>query len=288
LADFTAQCKGRDKCSGTVADKADNFAKTKEDKDGFEDGDGCPDPDNDSDKICDDNSTIQNNLSLWKSVCTGSDSCAGEDADKKNQFVKTKEDSDGYKDGDGCPDPDNDSDRICDKNAQIQAGLAVWKATCKGKDQCPGKDADAATNFKNTKEVYNQFKDTDGCPDKKQLVVVTKKRIKLNQKIFFDFNKARIKRVSYPLLNAVYKVLADRPTMEVRIEGHTDSRGSRRYNRRLSRRRARSVRRYLKRKGIDGDRMRAVGYGESKPIAPNRTAEGREKNRRVEFHITKR
>ena len=159
---------------------------------------------------------------------------------------------------------------------------------CKAKDACSGKDSDKANNFKDTKETFNNYKDGDGCPDKLKLIVVTKKRIELKQKIFFDFNKARIKKKSYALLNEVANVLKDRPKMRVRIEGHTDSRGSRRYNRRLSRRRARSVRRYLKKRGISGDRMVAKGYGEGKPIAPNRTSEGREKNRRVEFHIIKR
>jgi outer membrane protein OmpA-like peptidoglycan-associated protein len=288
LADFADKCKGKDECTGTEADKVDGFAKTKEDADGFEDTDGCPDPDNDGDKICDSNTFIQSNVGHWKEKCQGSDKCAGTDSDKANGFAKTKEDVDKFEDTDGCPDPDNDSDKICDDNQAIQSNIALWTGQCKGKDKCSGTDSNKANNFKATKEVYNNFKDTDGCPDKLKLIVVTKKRIELKQKVYFDFNKARIKRRSYPLLNEVAQVLEDRPSMEVRIEGHTDSRGSRRYNRRLSRRRARAVRRYLIRKGIDSDRLVSKGYGEAKPIATNRTAEGREKNRRVEFHITKR
>ena len=70
------------------------------------------------------------------------------------------------------------------------------------------------------------------------------------------------------------------------IEGHTDSRGSDRYNLRLSQGRANSVRSYLIRRGIDPVRMEAVGYGEQKPIGSNRTRAGRAQNRRVEFFIT--
>jgi outer membrane protein OmpA-like peptidoglycan-associated protein len=287
LAQFSAACKGKDNCTGTEADKANGFAKTKEDRDGFDDVDGCPDPDNDGDKICDGNAQIQKTLAMWKATCQGSDKCSGTDADKASAFAKTLEDPDGFDDADGCPDPDNDSDKICDDNPQIQKGLSQWVSVCKGKDTCSGKDADKTDNFVKVKEVYNNFKDTDGCPDKLALVVVTKKKIELKQKVYFDFNKSRIKPVSYPLLNAVAKVLLDRTTMHVRIEGHTDSRGSRRYNRRLSRRRSRSVRTYLIRKGVDPGRMYSRGYGEDRPIDDNRTAEGRERNRRVECCITK-
>ncbi|MCD6499065.1 MAG: OmpA family protein [Deltaproteobacteria bacterium] len=286
LAHFAAKCHGRDQCSGTEADKANGFAKTQEDMDGFQDADGCPDPDNDGDKICDGNAAIQQHLTLWQSTCKGSDQCAGKDADKTNGFAKTKEDMDGFQDTDGCPDPDNDGDKICDGNADVQSHVALWQSVCKGKDQCPGVDADKTNNFVKTREIFNHYQDTDGCPDKLQLVVVTAKRIEIKQKIYFDFNKARIKPVSFEVLNQVAQVLVDHSTMRVRIEGHTDSRGSSRYNRRLSRRRARSVRRYLIGKGVDPGRLTAVGYGEDRPIDTNRTAAGRERNRRVEFHIT--
>ncbi|MEZ4368853.1 MAG: OmpA family protein, partial [Kofleriaceae bacterium] len=78
----------------------------------------------------------------------------------------------------------------------------------------------------------------------------------------------------------------DRPKIAVRIEGHTDSQGKDADNLRLSQRRADAVRDYLIGKGIDGDRMVAKGYGETIPIADNRTKGGREINRRVEFQIT--
>ncbi len=288
LAHFADKCKGRDKCTGTEADKADGFAKTKEDMDGFDDADGCPDPDNDGDGICDGNQAIQGHVNLWSGKCTGSDNCAGKDADKADGFARTLEDKDGFDDADGCPDPDNDGDKICDDNSTIQAHVALWSGKCTGADKCAGTDADKSDGFVKTKEVYNNYQDKDGCPDKLQLVVVTAKKIEIKQKIYFDFNKATIKPVSYPVLNAVAQVLLDHPKMRVRVEGHTDSRGSRRYNRRLSQRRAESVRRYLIRKGVDRHRLEARGYGEDRPIDTNRTAEGRDRNRRVEFTILSR
>jgi len=294
LTDFADICKGKDKCTGKDIDKITDFVRTKEDLDGFEDEDGCPDADNDGDGICDDNGTVQGNLEYWKSksVCKGKDGCPGKEADKANKFVETKEDLDGFEDEDGCPDPDNDGDEICDDNSIIQKHIDHWKSKdkCKGEDKCAGKDPDKKNDFADTRggKFNPSSKRDDGCPRKLKLIVVTKRRIELKQKVYFDFDKATIKKVSYPLLNEVAEVLKDRPTMHVRIEGHTDSRGSRRYNRRLSNRRARSVRQYMIDQGVSGRRMVAKGYGQSKPIATNRTKEGRDKNRRVEFHITKR
>ena len=83
----------------------------------------------------------------------------------------------------------------------------------------------------------------------------------------------------------------DRANMRVRVEGHTDSKGSDAYNQRLSQRRSESVVKYLISKGIDPSRLEAVGFGKSRPIAPNQNPDGgdnpigRAKNRRVEVHI---
>ena len=74
--------------------------------------------------------------------------------------------------------------------------------------------------------------------------------------------------------------------MTVRIEGHTDSRGTRKHNMKLSAARAESVRQHLVGLGIDQSRMDAKGYGPDQPIETNKTEAGREKNRRVEFFIT--
>ncbi len=73
--------------------------------------------------------------------------------------------------------------------------------------------------------------------------------------------------------------------MKIEIAGHTDSVGSEMYNLRLSEARANAVRDYLIQHGISPDRLIAKGYGESRPIAPNTTREGRAKNRRVEFTV---
>jgi len=104
--------------------------------------------------------------------------------------------------------------------------------------------------------------------------------------IYFDFDKATIKPESKPALEAAAKMLNENPTINVEIQGHTDSKGSDSYNLSLSDRRAASVVAYLVQNlGIDMSRLTSRGYGESMPIATNDTDAGRAMNRRVEFKI---
>jgi len=122
-------------------------------------------------------------------------------------------------------------------------------------------------------------------------VVVTEEQIVTLEPIYFDFDKATIKPVSYPVLDQIVRVMTDRPAIEVRVEGHTDSKGTDAYNRRLSQRRAEAVVKYLVTKGVGPARLEAVGLGESRPLAANENPDGsdnpqgRAKNRRTEFHI---
>ncbi len=110
--------------------------------------------------------------------------------------------------------------------------------------------------------------------------------ISLNN-IFFDFDQATLKPESYPELNRIIQLLKERAAMEIEIAGHADATGPEPYNLRLSERRARAVVSYLTEKGVSKERISVVFYGESKPVAPNTTIDGRRKNRRVEFRILK-
>jgi OOP family OmpA-OmpF porin len=104
--------------------------------------------------------------------------------------------------------------------------------------------------------------------------------------ITFDFNSAVIKPVSYPVLDDAARVFKAKPTMRVEISGHTDSIGSDSYNMKLSNQRANAVREYFIRyHNIEPNRLIAVGYGETQPIADNRTRSGRDMNRRIEFKV---
>jgi outer membrane protein OmpA-like peptidoglycan-associated protein len=120
-----------------------------------------------------------------------------------------------------------------------------------------------------------------------QKVKVTKEKIEITEKIAFRTGKAIIKIDSYPVLDEIATVLKSNPEFNIVVEGHTDSVGSASANRKLSMKRAEAVREYIISRGIKGERLKAIGYGEDKPIADNGTDEGRSKNRRVEFKITK-
>jgi len=98
----------------------------------------------------------------------------------------------------------------------------------------------------------------------------------------FDFDKADIKPAGREILDGAVKTLRDNPNLHVVVDGHTDSVGSDAYNQKLSERRAKAVRDYLVRQGIEANRITTKGYGKSRPIADNKTAEGRAKNRRAE------
>ena len=102
--------------------------------------------------------------------------------------------------------------------------------------------------------------------------------------ILFDVNSAKIKGESYKTLQEIGQLLQDDPKLRLSIEGHTDSDGTDEHNLTLSQDRANSVRDYLvSTYKIDAARLEAKGWGESKPIDSNETAEGKANNRRVEL-----
>ncbi len=113
--------------------------------------------------------------------------------------------------------------------------------------------------------------------------------IELSETVQFETDSAVLLDRSKTLLDDVAKVLTDHPEItKVQIEGHTDSKASHRHNQKLSLERVASVKTYLVGKGIDASRLTTKGFGETKPIASNKTEEGRAKNRRVDFRIMKR
>lgn len=99
----------------------------------------------------------------------------------------------------------------------------------------------------------------------------------------FDFDKATLRQEDIAIIDKDVTGLDKWGNVNIEVAGHTDSRGSDKYNMKLSQRRAEAVRNYLISKGIAADRLTAKGYGESQPIADNATDEGRFKNRRVEL-----
>ena len=103
--------------------------------------------------------------------------------------------------------------------------------------------------------------------------------------IRFERASATLTRESFTTLNKLAAVVKTCPEVTVEIEGHTDSEGTPERNQALSDRRAQSVVDYLQRGGVDAKKLVAIGYGETRPLVPNDTAENRAKNRRIEFTV---
>ena len=103
--------------------------------------------------------------------------------------------------------------------------------------------------------------------------------------VFFATGKAILTNQSFKELNELVEVMKFKEGMKIEIGGHTDDVGEDTSNQKLSENRAKTVRTYLIKNGIGGDRVSAVGYGETKPVAYNDTPEGRQKNRRTEVRI---
>ena len=117
-------------------------------------------------------------------------------------------------------------------------------------------------------------------------VTVQKDRLVLDGKVYFDTGKDSIKSESMSLLDEVAAALEEHSEVErVVVEGHTDSTGSAKLNQGLSQRRAAAVKSYLVGKGVAADRIDSQGFGGSRPVDSNKTAKGREMNRRVEFLV---
>ncbi len=253
-------CPDPDNDNDGIADANDKCPMKAEDVDGFQDKDGCPDLDNDNDHVADTEDKCPNTAGLAeKEGCPDNDPDRDGIPSADDLCPEQPEDKDGYQDDDGCPDLDNDKDGILDAD-----------------DKCPMKA-----------EVINGVDDEDGCPDKgKSKVKVTREKIEILDRVYFDTARATIQKRSYDVLNQVAATLKAHPEVtKLRVEGHTDSRGGAAMNQKLSQERADAVVDYMVDRGIDRDRLVAKGFGESQPIADNGTAKGRAKNRRVEFMI---
>jgi OOP family OmpA-OmpF porin len=123
-------------------------------------------------------------------------------------------------------------------------------------------------------------------PEPAKRVEVQQDQIVIHEKIQFESDKSVIKPESTGLMDEIVSVVVANPQIKrLSIEGHTDSTGSDKHNQQLSSQRASAVRDYLVQHGVVADRLASQGWGESKPIGDNSTAEGREQNRRVEFVI---
>lgn len=224
-----------------------------EDKESDRDGDGYPDNVDKCPDIPEDGKEPE-----------PSDGCpAGADRDgdgipdEMDKCPDTPEDKDGIEDEDGCPEKDADNDTIPDS-----------------KDACPTEPGPAS-----------DIAEKHGCPSLTRIDEASGE-IALLEPIQFEYNSAKIKQVSYPILDEVVGVMKARGNLRIGVYGHTDSRGSDDYNLRLSKARAKSVMRYLIDKGgIAQGRLESEGYGESRPKCNEENEQCWTINRRVEFKM---
>jgi outer membrane protein OmpA-like peptidoglycan-associated protein len=284
-----------------IKDDVDKCPDEPEDFDGFQDEDGCPDPDNDQDGIPDVDDKCPNEPETYNGF-QDADGCPdGVKNDRDGDGIPDDvdkcpdepEDFDGFQDADGCPDPDNDGDGIPDVD-DLCPNDPEDKDGFEDADGCPDPDndhdgiLDKDDKCPNEPETYNGFEDADGCPDRGR-VVVTDTSIEILDMVYFEYDKAIIKKESYPILDAVAATLQGNPSIQqVEVQGHTDERGDDAYNLDLSDRRAHAVKDYLVGKGVDEKRLTAQGYGETQPLDRGHNEAAWAKNRRVAFLILKR
>jgi len=190
----------------------------------------------------------------------------------------------------GCPPPppDRDGDGILDKDDACP-DLKGVKSDDPTQNGCPPDsdgdgirdDVDACPHEKGKP---NEDPQKNGCPT---AVRVTDQEIIILEQVQFKTGSAVIKKASDDLLTQVAMVLAEHPEIvKLEVQGHTDNRGGKKYNKRLSEKRAAAVKKWLVTRGsVDPGRLTSHGYGMEEPIADNGTADGRQQNRRVQFKI---
>lgn len=178
----------------------------------------------------------------------------------------------------GCPDSDNDGIADKDDKCKDVAGLARYNGCL-----IPDTDGDGVNDEEDKCPNEAGITANGGCPEIKQEI---KQKIEFAAKnILFQFASDVILKKSFIPLDEVVKVLQDNPSLKLNIEAHADNAGTPERNMMWSERRAKAVADYFIGKGIAAERISYKGYGDTKPIADNKTAKGRALNRRVEMKV---
>ncbi len=257
------QKRARDSDGDGILDEDDACPDVKGVSDPDPKKNGCPPPDRDGDGIPD-----------------AVDACPD---------VKGVSDPDPKKNG--CP-PDRDGDGILDADDACPDVKGVASSDPKKNGCPPPVDTDGDGIFDDEDACPNEKGERDpdpkqnGCP---KAVRVSEGEILILEQVQFDTGKSTIKKASDPLLDEVASVLQQHAEItKIEVQGHTDDRGKAAMNKTLSQSRAAEVVKALVKRGIAADRLTAKGYGQDKPIAPNTTEDGRQKNRRVQFAIVEK
>ncbi|MFC4263615.1 OmpA family protein [Ferruginibacter yonginensis] len=202
-------------------------------------------------------------------------------------------DGDGIADGDdkcptvaglakyqGCPIPDTDGDGINDEQDKCPTvkGLARYQGC-----PIPDTDGDGVNDEEDKCPTRKGPASNQGCPEIAKEVVE-----KINyaaKNVFFSTGSFKLLPKSFKSLDEVVTLLKADVSLLIDVDGHTDAQGADDKNQTLSENRAAAVKNYLVSKGIAESRLKATGYGETKPVADNKTAAGRAKNRRTEMTV---
>lgn len=258
--------KGSDKDKDGVADFEDECI----DVFGLVELGGCPDSDGDGLKdMIDKCPSVAGLIAFQGCPDTDEDGIVDSDDDCPREA--------GTKEMHGCP--DSDADGIVDKDdacPDMKGSVAM-----RG---CPDRDGDGVDDKNdNCPDVVGDIA-TQGCPSMKKETI--QQRLSFAAKsIQFESGKDIINISSYPVLNEIVAIMNESTKLRIAIEGHTDNSGVAQKNMDLSARRAGAVMNYIAVRGITPSRLTSVGYGDTKPLEPNTTLEGRKANRRVDIKV---
>ena len=234
---------------------------------------GCPPPPPDSDG--DGTIDAEDGCPLLAgSISAGG--CPDQDGDGLRDSLDVCPDQAGKPSLQGCPDTDNDGvpdekDQCPDKVGDFTTG------------GCPDADLDGIRDLEDECPVDPGPLSNKGCP-----LITTRGSDELAfqaKHIKFEQGSANLLESSHEVLDEVIRILTTYSSFQLEIIGHTDATGEEETNLQLSQKRAQTCLEYLIAKGVSAHRVKAIGKGESQPIADNTTPEGREKNRRVEFSL---
>lgn len=241
---------------------------------GLEIYNGCPDSDGDG--IVD-----KNDKCPAKAGLAAFDGCPDTDGDGIQDSKDACPETPGIEQFDGCPDSDNDGIQDSKDQCPNEAGLAEFNG-------CPDSDEDGVPDLRDDCPNEAGTIANRGCPEKKAEIIPVEvvETIDFNtESIEFNFNSATIKSSSYDELDNIIEIMKEFPASRFTVYGYTDNVGPADYNLQLSEERAQAVADYFISHGIDKSRLKAGGFGEKNPVAPNNTPEGRAKNRRVKVKL---